>query len=288
LWDVREKRVKPFKDDKILSSWNGLMIYSLCEAGAAFQEPRFLEAAVKAARFIRTHLWKNGRLLRRFRAGQSHYEGALDEYAFLIRGLISLYEANQGTEWLVWAMEMCRFLRQQYKSEGGAFYQTDGKDPNIILRRCLFSDGAEPSGNAVHAENLLRLGQLTNDPEYAEQAEDVFKAVKPFMEAYPPGFCFHLMNLLRYYDRQAPTIVIALNKKEDHFPYLYQHLFHHFIAHRALIWQKEEDTALHPWIHGLDAKTPQKGKTTLYICYQGICTLPLVNKTDMEEAIEKL
>ena len=135
LWKAREKRVHPMKDDKILSSWNGLMIFSLAEAGASFDRKDYLKAAVGAANFIRNHMWADGHLLRRWRDGEGLFRAGLDEYAFLIRGLISLFEADMGTEWLEWAMEMTEILQSQFKSEGGAFYQTDGHDHNIILRK---------------------------------------------------------------------------------------------------------------------------------------------------------
>ena len=104
--------------------------------------------------------------MRRWRDNESLYHAGLDEYAFLIRALISLFEADQGTEWLEWAITMTDILQDQFKSEGGAFYQTDGADQNLLLRKSQFSDGAEPSGNAIHCENLLRLYQLTLDRKY--------------------------------------------------------------------------------------------------------------------------
>ncbi len=126
LWQIREKRVHPFKDDKVLSSWNGLMIYSLAKAARAFEQEHYLQAAVKAARFIRDQLWQNQKLLRRWRDGQAMFMGGLDEYAFMIRGLLALFEANAGAEWLQWAVELTDLLAENYKKEGGAFYQTDG------------------------------------------------------------------------------------------------------------------------------------------------------------------
>jgi uncharacterized protein len=99
LWQAREQRIHPLKDDKILSSWNGLMIYSLTEAGRAFMHEPYLKAAIKAAHFIRNHLWKDQELLRRWRDHQAMFKGSLDEYAFMIRAALSLFEANAGSEW---------------------------------------------------------------------------------------------------------------------------------------------------------------------------------------------
>lgn len=287
LWQVREKRVHPFKDDKILSSWNGLMIYSLVEAAVAFENIQYLQAAVKAARFIKRELWKEQRLLRRWREGQAMFAAGLDEYAFLIRGLLSLFEANAGSEWLEWAIEMTDILEQDFKEEEGAFYQTDGKDENLILRKCQFSDGAEPSGNAIHTENLLRLYQLTNDPKYLQQAEDVLKAVKFYLENYSPGYCFHIMNIDRFYDQKAPSLIIALNSNREHEQELKNLIYQKFIPHKSLIWQTQ-DVELEELLPSINNYEPVNDKTTLYVCRQGYCEQPLADFQAIQKAIEKL
>jgi uncharacterized protein len=287
LWQAREKRVHPLKDDKVLSAWNGLMIYTLAEAGKTLQNETYLQAALKAARFIKKHLWENHELLRRWRDGQAMFTGSLDEHAFMIRGILSLFEANAGSEWLEWAIEMARILHERYKDEEGAFYQTDGSDKNLILRRCQFSDGAEPSGNAIHAENLLRLYQFTQQADYLRQAEDIFKAVKDSLENYPPGYCYHVMSLEHYYDQKAPTIVIALNSKKEYEKELKQHLYEKFIPHKAIIWQTH-DVELEELLPYIKDQNAQNDRTTLYICHEGVCGQPLNQLSEMIEAIDKL
>lgn len=287
LWLAREKRVHPFKDDKILCSWNGLMIYSLAQAGCAFNHTQYLQAAIKAAKFIQDHLWQNQRLLRRWRDGQAMFSAGLDEYAFLIRGLIALFESDCGTVWLDWAIEMTQILRDRFKEEGGAFYQTDGTDANLILRRCQFSDGAEPSGNAIHCENLLKLYQLTANPDYRSQAEDIFKAVKEYLENYPLGYGYHFMNLLRYYDPLAPAIVIALNTKKEFQEELKRLIYENFIPHKGVIWQSQ-DIDLEELIPFSKEQTPKQNQTTLYICHEGVCQRPITRLEEMKETIQKL
>jgi uncharacterized protein len=285
LWEVREKRIHPLKDDKVLSGWNGLMIYTLVEAGKVFNNQRYLNAATRAAHFIENELWKEGSLLRRWRDGQGMFAASLDEYAFLIRGVLSLFEANQGNRWLKWAIEMTQLLKEKYKEPEGAFYQTDGLDQSLILRRCQFSDGAEPSGNAIHTENLLRLYQMTQDEEYLSQAEDVLKGVKDYLENYPPGYCYHAMNLHYLYDSKAPTIGITLNQTKDHEEILKKVLYEKFIPHKVIIWQNSGQKTAEI---ELMEETPRENQTTLYICYQGICKKPLNELPAMLEAIEKL
>jgi uncharacterized protein len=287
LWKERNKRPHPFKDDKILTSWNGLMIHTFAEAGMAFQNETYLKAAIRAAHFIKTHLWQNQELLRRWRDGQSMFAGSLDEYAFLIRGLLTMFEANMGTEWLEWAVNLTRKLQENYKEPGGAFYQTDGFDKNLILRKCQYADGAEPSGNAIHTENLLRLYQITRDPQYLSQAEDIFKAVLDYLENYPPGYCYHVMNVHRYFDKKAPTLVIALNSKKEYEKELTHAIFSNFICHKAIIWQNQ-DIELEELIPYLKDQIAVEDRTTLYMCYEGVCQKPIQDLSEMLEVIKKI
>lgn len=192
LFERRNKRPQPFKDQKILSGWNGLAIDSLARAGYLFKGDIYINAALHAAQFIKDHLWNEGFLNRRYCDGESRFHATLEEYAFLIKGVLSLYEAKNDKEWLDWAIAMTDKLEQSFKATGGAFYQTDGTEP-LLVRRCSFFDGPEPSGNAVHTENLLKLYKLTQQEKYLIQAQDIMKAAKPFMETYALGSCYHLL-----------------------------------------------------------------------------------------------
>jgi uncharacterized protein YyaL (SSP411 family) len=288
LWKARELREHPFKDDKVLSSWNGLMIHAMAEAGVAFGYKSYSNAALRAAQFIRTHMWQDEHLMRRWRDGEALHKAGMDEYAFLIRGLITLFETGHGSQWLEWAVFMTGILKKQFKVENGAFYQTDGQDENIILRKCQFSDGAEPSGNAIHCENLLRLYRFTGDNDFLHQAEDIFKAVKKFMDSYSPGYCYHLANLIRYYRLGAATVVIALNEAEEHKRELEQLLYQRFLPFRSIVWRYQGDERLWKLIPFAEAQTPIDGKTTLYICENGACSEPITEFHKMIEAIDAL
>ena len=227
-------------------------------------------------------------MLRRWREGEGLHHAGLDENAFLIRGLLALFENGGGSRWLAWAMTIAQILEQQFKVLGGAFYQTDGTDPNLILRRCQYADGAEPSGNAVHGENLLKLYQLTGDRNYLSQAEDILRAVKKFMDNYPPGYCYHVMNLQRYYDSHAPLIVIALNEKDEHRAEIIRLLASHFIPHKGVVFYHPGDHLLEQLIPDIIKQPPQNGRTTMYICYQGVCKEPLTQFDQMEHAIQNI
>ncbi|MBA2726764.1 MAG: thioredoxin domain-containing protein [Parachlamydiaceae bacterium] len=288
LWQARQQRIHPFKDDKILSSWNGLMIYSMALATNGEENQKYLQAAKRSASFLKTHLWHNGLLLRRWRDGEALYEASLEEYAFLCRGLLALFEADAGVEWLEWALQLNEIVQSNFKSEKGAYFQTSGHEENIILRRCQFSDGAEPSGNAIQCENLLKLYQLTGEERFLEDAEEVLKAVEELVDNYPPGYCYHLMNLNRYYDKNAVLIVISLNDKEEYKDELFELLTSNLIAHRSIVWRRNGDNLLQSLLPDVKDKVPINSKTTLYICHQGVCKNPVTLFADMREAILEL
>lgn len=288
LYLSRETREHPIIDDKVLCSWNGLMIHSIVEAGKAFGIPDYIEAGKMAATFIYENLWHNGKLMRRYREGKADFSGGLEDYAFMIRAALTLFEAGCGTIWFEWALSMEKVLRAEFKAEGGAFYQTDGQDPNLIIRQCQFADGAEPSGNAVHCENLLRLYLMTFDPVYQRQAEDILKAVKPILEKYTPGYSFHYRNLLRFYQKNPVTIIISLNVNQEFKKELENLLFRKYIPHRAIIWAEEKDERLFQLIPALRGQPAMKGRTTVYICHGRVCEMPLTELKEVENAIDKL
>ncbi len=287
LYEVRKNRKAPLKDDKIITSYNGLMISAFASGGLCFNNPHYLDCAEKAALFIKEHLYQGENLYRRWREGEAKFDGCLDDYAFMIQGLITLFEADRGTHYLEWALEMHNTMESEFKAENGAYFLTNGRDPNLILRRCEFYDGAEPSGNAVAAENLLRFHQITGELDYRERAEEVFAAAREHVELYPPGACYHLMALMRFYDRHAPTFLIALNKREEHKEGVKKLLREHYIPHKAVIWSRDHDKRL----RDLSSLTHQKkcinDQTTLYICYHDRCLEPITSFPKMEEAFAK-
>ncbi len=288
LWKSRETRIHPSKDIKILSSWNGLMIHALVEAGSALGREDILAAALKAANFIRSAMWKEDYLLHRWCQGEALFRGGIDDYAFMIKATLSLFEAGFGTIWLQWSFEMAETLERNFKLQAGAFYQTDANEENLILRKAHYSDGAEPSGNSIHCENLLRLYQLANQTAFLDQAEDILKTVKDYIDDYAPGYVYSIMNLNRYYDLHTPTIVIALNEQEEHAKDIKEALYRNFIPHKAVIWRKESDELLFKLIPSVKENGVLEGKTTVYICHKGVCRSPLNKLDEILQAIEKL
>ena len=287
LLEKRNERTKPFKDDKIITSWNGLIIDSLAWAGFCFEDSPYLQVAIQTADWIRDNMVIEGQLMRRYRDKDARFSGGLDDHAFLIRGLLTLFEVGAGTRFLQWAMHLTDVLEKDFKVPNGAFYQTK-QDKYLLIRKCEFYDGAEPSGNAVHCENLLRLHQLTQDQKYLTQAEDILKAAKSFIEAFPPGACYHLITLQRYLDAKAPLVVIALDENQTYKKEIEKALGTVFCPHGFFVWKKSNDTTLSQIVPSIASQNCQDGKTTAYICRGNACEAPLTDINQILEAIGNL
>ncbi len=177
LLAARASRPRPGLDDKVITAWNGLMISAFARAAQVLDDAGFLESARRAALFLETHLYKDGALLRSYREGPGKTAGFADDYAFLIQGLLDLYEASFEMRWLQWAIRLQEKQDELFldKTFGGYFGVT-GDDPRILLRMKEDYDGAEPSPNSVAALNLLRLAQFTGDVAYGERAKKTIAA----------------------------------------------------------------------------------------------------------------
>lgn len=281
LFNERIRRIKPLRDDKVITSWNGLMIHAFAEAGMFLQIPEYVDIAERAALFVKENLYEDNRLMRRYREGDARFVGGLDDHAFLIRALLSLFEAGRGSKWLQWAIELTAQVENTFKAEAGACYQAAGDNEFLLVRKSQFSDGAEPSGNAIHAENLIRLYQITNDYTYKKQAEDIFRAAKRYIDTYPLGYCYHLIALERYYDAKKKTVVISLNAKDECRAEIEEALTNRHSAHHVIVWCRPSDSGSH-------TKPALNDATTLYICHEGSCQKPLSTKEEILKALELL
>ena len=168
LFAIRAKRPRPHLDDKIIAAWNGLMISAYARAAQVLDEPRYLETATRAAKFLRANLYdeKSKLLFRNYRDGRSAVEGFADDYAFVIQGLLDLYEASFDVEWLKFATQLQETQdRLFFDDKNGGYFTTSGKDASVLLRMKDDNDSAEPAASSVAALNLLRLSQIYDDKQ---------------------------------------------------------------------------------------------------------------------------
>jgi len=197
LFQTREKRIHPHKDDKILTDWNGLMIGALAKAGTILNNDDFLHMAEKAAGFIREHLKEdNGRLLHRYREGESAILGNLDDFAFMIWGLIELYQATFDPDHLAWALELTDQLMEEFwDGQKGGFYFTSHGGEKLLLRKKPTYDGAIPSGNSVMLMNLVKLGRITGRVDLEEKGMELWNGIGGAVMVGPGNHALFLCGL---------------------------------------------------------------------------------------------
>jgi len=210
LFDVREKRIHPLKDDKILTSWNGLMMAALAKGHQVLGDQAYADAARKAADFISKNLkTPEERLLRRYRQGDAAYPGYLDDYAFLVWGLIELYEATFEVSCLEEAVALNRAMIDIFwdKQGGGLFFTGKGNEQLITRSKDLY-DGALPSGNSIAALNFLRLGRMTGNVELEKRADELTRAFSRQIQEQPMAYA-QMLNALGFMIGPSQEVVIA-------------------------------------------------------------------------------
>lgn len=189
LFDVREKRVKPDRDEKILTSWNGMMLASFAEAGAVLDREDYTNIARRNARFILDNLRSDGLLLRTYKDGVAKLNGYLEDYAFLSDGLLTLYETTGELEWLEESLGLtAKMVEEFWDDQDGGFFFTGKSHETLIVRSKDYFDNATPSGNSVAADVLLRLAVLTDNEDYRRRAATVLRLVAQSVNRYPSGF----------------------------------------------------------------------------------------------------
>jgi uncharacterized protein YyaL (SSP411 family) len=290
LFEAREQRVHPGKDDKILTSWNGLMIMALAKAAKALGEPRYAEAAAKATGFIRTKLRRDdGRLLARYRDGEAAFPAYLDDYAFLIWGLIELYEATFRIDCLKQAQELCRdMLRLFWDEENGGLFFTGSDGEELFSRPKEIYDGAMPSGNSAAALSLLKLSRYGYDAGLAQKAEEQIRAFAGAVSSYPSGHTLFLMALDFAYGEPS-EIVIAGDPDAPDTKEMIRAVHAQFLPNALLVLHPPGDAgaATSAVIPMAQDKRMLGGRATAYVCRDFACQEPTNDVEDLLQLASK-
>ncbi len=215
LFDYREKRIHPHKDDKILTDWNGLMISALAKAAQAFNNNRYMETAIKAYSFIEKYLTEqDGKLIHRFRDGESGLPAHIDDYAFMINALIDLYETTFEIKYLKQAIKLNEILMEDFwDQQNGGFYFTSSTSEELLTRQKDVYDGAIPSGNSVALLNLIRLSRFTANIYYEKKASALVKYFSGYISKSPSAFCMFMFGL-DFLFSASTEIVIVTNQND--------------------------------------------------------------------------
>jgi hypothetical protein len=277
LFAYREQRVHPHKDDKILTSWNGLMIAALAKAGRVLKMREYTQAAEKAADFVLNHLRRDdGRLLARYRDGEAKYPGYLDDYAFFVWGLIELYEATFELRYLKLALELNEeTLRLFWDDENGGFFFYGHDSEQLFSRIKEIYDGAIPSGNSVEALNLFRLSRFTGRKDLEQRAEEQLQAFAGTVSGYPAGYAMFMMAVSFYFG-PSQEIVVAGSKEREDTKEMLETAQRAFLPNAVLIFHPADDDRaevqkLLPVTAGKDTVS---GRAAVYICENFACQAP--------------
>ena len=275
LFTVREQRIKPGRDEKILTSWNGLMLSAFAEGYKVLGNPRYLEIARLTTDFIFTRLYRDGRLLRSYKDGQAKFNAYLDDYAFFAAGLIDLYEATFERQYLDRAVELTETLLSRFWDEvEGAFFFTSSDHEALISRSKSAFDGSIPSGNSVAVFNLLRLFYLTEKQDYLNKAEKLLRLFYDAMEQNPFGFS-NMLCALDFYLRRPKELVLLGKAHESRTSELLASIHSLFLPNKTLMCIDPQQGESLPSL--LTGKAQIDGKVTVYVCHNFTCSLPVTN-----------
>lgn len=285
LYEVREQRVHPYKDDKILTSWNGLMIAAMAMAGKVFDNVEYLDSAVKAVKFIEEQLFNDeGRLLSRYRDGDVKNLGFLEDYAFLIWAYNELYEATFEPNYLSKAIKLTQDTLYYFEDDkNGGFYLYGSDSEQLIARPKEIYDGALPSGNSVMAYNLVRLSKLTGREDFENKANRLFEHFGKKINEAPMGYTMMLCANI-FMVNPTKEIVLAGDKNDSTLQEMLKKVNHRFLPFTVVLLNDEKSDIEQINSFAKD-QVAIDGKTTAYVCENFACQQPV---TDLESFIALL
>ena len=275
LFELRETRIKPDRDEKILTAWNGLMLASFAEAGVILNRPDYTEAARRDAEFVLSSLRKDGVLLRTWKDGVAKFNGYLEDYAFLIEGLVTLFETTGEFPLLEEAIALTdRMIEEFWDNEGGGFFFTGKSHENLIVRSKDYFDNATPSGNSVAAFALLRLAVLTGKDNYRNLAIAVLREISDQIRRYPSGFGYALSAA--DFLLSTPKEVAIVSQDPAGIAPLLREAWRKYLPNKVVAPGFGTEN-----IPLLENRPLQNGLPTAYVCVHYTCQKPVNDATEL-------
>ncbi len=276
LFKEREKRIKPFRDEKVLTAWNGLMLSTFAEASAILQSEDYLKIAKKNADFILENLQKDGYLLRTWKDGEAKLNAYLEDYANFSDGLLALYQVSGNVKYLKEAKRLVDLMITEFWDEdAGGFYFTGENHEELIVRSKDYRDNATPSGNSAAADVLLKLAKILGDEKYENFAVTVLRLVASQVRRYPNGFG-RTLQALEFYLGKTKEIVIIGGKNND----LENAVWEEYLPNKVVILSDnpEKEAEIIPL---LENRNKIDGKPTAYVCENFVCQKPTTETEDL-------
>jgi uncharacterized protein YyaL (SSP411 family) len=289
LYQTRSHRVPPHKDDKVLTDWNGLMIAALAIGGRVLSDASFTEAARKAAEFVLARLRKDGRLLKRYRQGTAALPAHLDDYAFMVWGLLELYETTFALRFLKEALTLSQTQTEHfYDSKSGSFFLTADDTEKVLFRQREFYDGAIPSGNSIAALNYLRLAGLTGNTVFEEKALGIIRACSAELHERPVAYT-QMMGAVNFALGPTTEVVIVGEPEAADTAALLKSLRALFAPNVVILLrpsgeQGSELIKLAPFTKTMETVD---GKATAYVCRNRSCLRPVTDAGELTELLSR-
>ena len=273
LFELREQRVKPGRDEKVLTAWNGLMLASLAEASAILERSDYRNVAEANARFLLAHLQKDGLLLRSYKDGEAKLNAYLEDYACLIHGLISLYEATGELTWIESAVSLAdKMIEQFWDESAGGFFFTGNRHEQLIVRTKEFMDNATPSGNSIATLSLLRLALLTGNEDYRRRATAVLRLSADQIRRYPSAFGFALSAVDFYLD--SPLEVVIVGSPDPRLDALLRAVWQTYLPNRVVALCRKEHEQAEALIPLFTGRNTLASQPTAFVCRANTCQKP--------------
>ncbi len=276
LFNIREKRIHPLKDDKILTDWNGLMIAALAKAAIVLNEPGYLDAAEKAAKFVLHSISKGERLLKRYRNGVAALDAHLDDYAFMAWGLLELYEATFSTKYLSQALDLMNIMVEDFwDDKNGGFFLGSDQSEKLIVRSKTAYDGAIPSGNSVAVMNMVKLTRITGNTKWAELAEKTMRAFSEDVNRTPTGYTLMLTGFMFDTQNSKEIVIVGDSRNRNTIKFLHT-IRTSYAPHKVLLFKDTSvsENRLEQLANWTSTQNSINGKPTAYVCKNFACNQP--------------
>jgi len=287
LFALREQRVKPHRDEKVLTAWNGLMLTSFAEASAILDRADYRETARKNASFLLAELQQNGRLLRTYKNGAAKLNGYLEDYACLIDGLVSLYEATGELSWIEAAVRLAGTMIDEFwDEEAGGFFFTGRSHEELIVRSKEWLDNATPSGNSIAALILLRLNALTAHDDYRRRATTVLRLLSDQLRRYPSAFGLALQTL-DFYLSSPLEIAIVGEGADSQLAQMKQAVWETYLPNRVIALLTAEFDRAPEVIPLFNGRNHVDRQATAYVCRSHACEAPVFSSDDLRRQLNR-